>query len=80
MLDEDQQIPPFLKLHIELHEQFEGFRTFTNFHELLLPKNRTEQPWFYVFSSLQQTKYIAKMVDRKGPVIIEISNFFHSFY
>jgi hypothetical protein len=44
MLDEDQQIPPFLKLHIELHEQFEGFRTFTNFHELLLPKNRTEQP------------------------------------
>jgi hypothetical protein len=42
----NQQNPPFSKLHIELLEQFEGSRTFTNFTEFLLSKNRTEQPWF----------------------------------
>ena len=43
----NQQNPPFLTLHIELLEQFEGSRTFTNFIEPLLPKNRTGQPWLY---------------------------------
>jgi hypothetical protein len=36
----------FPELHIKPFEQFEGFRTFTNFIEPLLPKKRTEQPWF----------------------------------
>ena len=40
----NQQNPQFLKLHIELLEQFEGSRTVTNFIEPLLPKRRTEQP------------------------------------
>jgi len=35
----NQQNPPFSKLHIELIEQFEGSRTFTNFIEPSLPKN-----------------------------------------
>ena len=34
----------FPELHIKPFEQFEGFRTFTNFIEPLLPKKRTEQP------------------------------------
>jgi len=42
----NQQNPPFPKLHIELLKQFEGSRTFTNFIEPLLPRNRTEQPWY----------------------------------
>jgi len=41
----NQQNPPFPKLHIELREQFEGSRTFTDCIEPLLPKKRTEQPW-----------------------------------
>jgi hypothetical protein len=42
----NQQDSPFPKLHIELLEQFEGSRSFTNFFEPLLTKNRTEQPWY----------------------------------
>jgi len=40
----NQQNPPFSKLHIELLEQFKGSRTFTNFIEPLLSKNRIKQP------------------------------------
>jgi len=40
----NQQTPPFSKLHIELLEQFEGSRTFTNLTKPLLPINRIEQP------------------------------------
>jgi len=45
----NQQSPPFLKLHIELLQQFEGSRTFTNIIEPLLPKKRTEQPWLHLY-------------------------------
>jgi hypothetical protein len=48
--------PPFSKLHIELLELFEGSRTFTNFIEPLLPKNRTEQPWLVPNIPLELTK------------------------
>lgn len=34
----NQQNPPFPKLYINLFEQFEGSKTFTNFIEFLLPK------------------------------------------
>jgi hypothetical protein len=47
----NQQNPPFSKLQIEQLEQFEGSRTFTNFIEPILPKNRTEQPWLQDVSS-----------------------------
>ena len=40
----NQQNPSFSKLHIELLEQFEGSRTFTNFIESLLPKNKLNNP------------------------------------
>ena len=41
---ETSKILHLQKLHIELLEQFEGSRTFTNFIEPLLSQNRTEQP------------------------------------
>ena len=44
----NQQNPPLLKSHIELLKQFKGSRTFTNFIEPLLPKNRNEQPCVHV--------------------------------
>ena len=47
----NQQNPPFLTLHIELLEQFEGSRTFTNFIEPLLPSIWTEQPCCRLFTT-----------------------------
>ena len=54
----NQQYPPFSKLHIELLEQLEGSRTFTNFIEPLLPKNRTEQPCLlYIVTDGEERSY-----------------------
>ena len=51
MITGTSKYPPFSKLHIELLEQFECSRTFTNFIKPLLPKNRTERPWNVLHTS-----------------------------